>query len=175
MVFIESTRMKLREAQFFFKQLAYTKQQVFAGDPEEFGYFLSAFLSAARSVTFALQFEEKEKYETWFPRWLSSLTDAERELLRHFNEQRVSTVHRAGAEVSQSSEPTPMTEIRTGGPGQPAYLFFWPGVPGTPQPRFDRRVHSFHLGGTDSEVVETCRQYVTLLDRLVQNFGNSFG
>jgi hypothetical protein len=53
---IPRTEAKLREAQFFLEQLASIQgQSIRRKDPEHFAFYLSAFLSAARSVTLALQ------------------------------------------------------------------------------------------------------------------------
>ena len=56
-------------------------------DMEEFGFYLSAFLSAGRSVTFAHQIEQKELYDAWFPSWLNHLSTSDRELLDAFNQE----------------------------------------------------------------------------------------
>jgi len=66
MVPIEATRRKLSEAEFFLRKLTTHQQQVFQNEPEAFGFYLSAFLSAARSVSFVLQAEQKERYDAWF-------------------------------------------------------------------------------------------------------------
>jgi hypothetical protein len=60
---IDATQRKLREAQFFLRKLHEESRRLARNDPEESAFYLSAFLSAARSVTFALQAEEKEKYD----------------------------------------------------------------------------------------------------------------
>ena len=66
---IPMTEMKLREAKFFFGHLHDTGRKSVRNEPEEFAFYLSAFLSAARAVTFALQFEDKPGYDTWFTPW----------------------------------------------------------------------------------------------------------
>ena len=70
---IPKTQKKLRETRFFFSRLR-KKGEAFVGDPEEFEFYLSAFLSAGRSVTFALQAEEKARYDSWYPGWVKILT-----------------------------------------------------------------------------------------------------
>ena len=52
---------------------------------EEFWFELSAFLSAARSITFVLQSESKEAYDAWFPNWCDGLKTEERALLKSMN------------------------------------------------------------------------------------------
>ena len=56
---IEATQKKLREARFFLSHLETENRRAVRNEPEAFDYFMSAFVSAARSVTFALQAEEK--------------------------------------------------------------------------------------------------------------------
>jgi hypothetical protein len=61
---IPQTQKKLREAHFFLARQQERARGIPA--PEEFEFSLSAFLSAARSVTFALHQEKKEQYNAWF-------------------------------------------------------------------------------------------------------------
>jgi hypothetical protein len=62
---IEATQSKLQEAQFFYRRLVDSLNPVGRdrGEPDAFQHYLSAFISAARSVSWVLQSEEKEKYE----------------------------------------------------------------------------------------------------------------
>ena len=55
---IEATQKKLREARFFVRLLNQVSQEAVRNEPEAFEFYLSAFLLAARSTTFALQYEE---------------------------------------------------------------------------------------------------------------------
>ena len=52
---IEATLKKLREAKFFLSLLNRESQKTVRNGPESFEFYLNAFLSAARSVTFALR------------------------------------------------------------------------------------------------------------------------
>lgn len=61
---IAATQKKLREARFFLGFLR-RRDRVTPPEREEFEFYLSAFLSAARSVTFALENEEAAKYKEW--------------------------------------------------------------------------------------------------------------
>jgi hypothetical protein len=85
---IPITEMKLREAQFFWALLHKTGQQIIRNEPEAFAFYLNAFLSAARAVTFALQWEDKTSYDRWFPPWCGTRTETDRELLRFMVIQR---------------------------------------------------------------------------------------
>jgi len=67
---IEATRLKLREAHFFYQHLIDQQQRRM---PEQaFGFYFSPFISAARSVSF-LQNEQQEKYLAWEPGWKEKL------------------------------------------------------------------------------------------------------
>jgi hypothetical protein len=85
---IEATQKKLRETQFFLRLLFNADQEVVRTEPEAFEFYLNAFLSAARSVTFALQYEERDKYEEWFPDWGNNLSEEDRQLLDFLKKQR---------------------------------------------------------------------------------------
>jgi len=143
---IEATKTKLAEAEFFYRKLSSVQQRVFSNEPEAFGFYLSAFLSAARSVSLVLQAEQKQKYDEWFTGWKQSLPGDDQALLTNFNEQRVATIHRTGAEVTHR----------------------------TPQPQFYRPVRSFNFDGIEGEVVQTCGRYLTVLSNLVKSFAERF-
>ena len=66
MVALEATRLKLAEAKFFYRKLAQAHKRLISEEPGSFGFYLSAFLSAARSVTLVLQAERKAQYDMWF-------------------------------------------------------------------------------------------------------------
>lgn len=102
---IEAAKKKLREELFFFDALSKEGGKVVRNDPEIFSYYLSAFLSAARSVTFTLQWEEKEKYDAWFPDWSDGLAEEDKKLFGLFVEQRNQNQKRGSAEVSVVDEP----------------------------------------------------------------------
>ena len=71
MTCIPETHRKLREAKFFHAHLVERKGKVrqmqhipeMIDDMEKFGFYVSAFLSAGRSVTLVLQNEQKELYD----------------------------------------------------------------------------------------------------------------
>ena len=131
---IEATQGKLREAQFFLGHLVNEGQELLCNEPQAFGFYLSAFLSAARSVTFALQYEEKAKYDEWFPQWFGSLSGEDQNLARFLKDQRNYVQKRGGADVAVVWEYVPVTQVRTERPTHPAYGFHWFGPPGTPPP-----------------------------------------
>lgn len=167
---IPSTERKLREAAYFLQRLS-DKAATPVRDPEEVLHLLSAFLSAGRSVTFVLQVEAKEAYDSWFPAWRERLDTDEQKLLKAMNRQRVSELHQTGADVRAELQYVPITEIHTGERHHPAYGFHWFGPPGTPNPTIGRVDHFFDLGDSPAAVGQSCRRYYALLERLVRDFG----
>jgi hypothetical protein len=167
MLTIEATKIKLAEAEFFFHKLAHAEQ---GNEAAAFGFYLSAFLSAARSVSLVLQAEEKERYDRWFEGWRTSLSVEERSLLTNFNEQRVATVHRKGADVNYEQEAISTADFFLAVSKQGAHIEIWPGVPGTPLPTFYRPVRTFNFDNERQHVVESSREYLAVVSKLVSSF-----
>jgi hypothetical protein len=74
MAILKNSKAKLDEARFFLSHLQAYRSAATSGNPrkpnpEPFAYYLSAFISAARSVTWVLQAEQKEKYDAWLAGW----------------------------------------------------------------------------------------------------------
>jgi hypothetical protein len=181
---IPITAMKLREAKFFFALLHNAEQQIIRNEPEAFAFFLNAFLSAARAVTFALKYEDKTGYDAWFTPWGETRTEKDRELLAFMVKQRNFAEKRGSPEFNADDwEWIPITEIRSDADrSHPAYGFHWFGPP-TPlldsaglnpreqQPRVGRPVYQFPgFSGDQKDVTSVCKQYVDILDALVKDF-----
>jgi hypothetical protein len=68
---IPETERKLREAAFFLPLMTAEERKAARPEPEAFGFYLSAFLSAGRSVTFVLQKEAGGElvYRPWHDAW----------------------------------------------------------------------------------------------------------
>jgi len=141
---ISQTYRKLREAQFFYRCLYECKDRAYllVEDAEEFDFYVSAFLSAGRSVTFVLQAEHKELYDAWFDQWLTKLDRSDRELMDFMNTRRVAELHQKGLDLYTTI--TIDAEMQETGIGK----FF----------------------GRGHEVWATCRRYLTLLEELVREF-----
>jgi len=167
MPLLEVLRKKLREVRYFLGEMNAIAQRV-VGDPEEFEFLLSALLSASRSITDRL--ERTRPYGSWFQTWGNNRTAREQELLEFMCVQRNAEVHRDGADVQQTVQYVPITEIRTGHQGHCAYGFHWWAPPGTPPPAVGLIVRQFELGGTRLEAFVTCRDFVQVLGELVSAF-----
>jgi hypothetical protein len=85
-----NVRKKFNEAEFFFERIQNTFEKV---DPS-CDYFVSAFLSAARSITFIIQKENKEWWDQNYPPTSLPLSFAV------FNSLRVMSVHQTPVNVS---------------------------------------------------------------------------
>jgi hypothetical protein len=168
---IDATQKKLREARFFLRKLQEETRRVTRNDPEESAFYLSAFLSAARSVTFALQVEAKEKYDKWFPGWEAAQSQEDRELLGYMNKQRVAEVHQGGSsDLSAEPDWIPVTQFRSDRYGHPAYGIHWTAMPGADPPKIGVPVLVFVKDGDERRVMEACRAYEAILGRLVSDF-----
>jgi len=167
---IEKTEKKLREALFFFDALSKESGKVRGNDPESASHYLSAFLSAARSVTFVLQSEEKEKYDAWFPHSRDGLAQEDKKLFGLLRGQRNKTQKRGSAELNEVINFIPVTEVQQDRYGHPAYGFHWTGRPGDPPPKVGISKGFFELEGKQIEVTVACRQYVEFLQKLVTDF-----
>jgi len=94
---IEATRRKLGEARFFYGHLVNEHRKTSMHDPAAFRYYFSAFIQAARSVTWTLGNEEPEKWEAWEPKWKAKRSNEEQKLLDLTNELRLDETKRGGA------------------------------------------------------------------------------
>ena len=162
------TQRKLREAKFFLQHLEAEARKP-NSDPEVFQHYLSAFLSASRSITFFIQKENKPLYESSFWAWKQSLEERDRKLLDDMNEQRVAEVHRGGVELQSQVQPVPYFDVYRESITDPRYgvHFFGPmGVTGG-SAQVDIVERYFDLGQGPQEVTETCRRYLSLLEDFV--------
>jgi hypothetical protein len=76
---LSQVRKKLAEAGFFLRKCE--QEERFFGDKEPFDYYLSAFLSAGRTVDYRLRHEHGTIYKPWRATWDASLTPDENALI----------------------------------------------------------------------------------------------
>jgi hypothetical protein len=148
---IEATQDKLDEARFFLGKLRQKKQnqqQLAPTDPKVFRYYVSAFISAARSVPWALQSEEKEKYDAWIAKWDAKDSTADKELKKLTNELRRDAIHLGGAETTPISEKVALRESE-----HPVFGHHFSLPPGAEPPWIKVDVHYFEKNGKKEEVV----------------------
>jgi hypothetical protein len=108
---IPKIQKKLREAEFFFRHVC-DKNRALSLESEELEFFLSAFLSAGRSVIGFFYEKQNKQYRPWFHEWKMALTDGDRKLLNEMTRQRDAEVHEQGTEVHAAIEMVALTEIR---------------------------------------------------------------
>lgn len=166
---IPATQKKLREARFFLGCLR-RRDRVAPPEPEEFEFYLSAFLSAARSVTFALENEEEAKYKEWRGTWSTLITAEEQTFLDAMVQQRNIAQKRGGVPVAVDWEFVPVIQAKRDERGQPMYGLQWFGPITAPMPQVGQPVHSITLGTGQVEAVATCERYLNILERLVADF-----
>jgi hypothetical protein len=175
---IEKTKMKLEEAQFFYRRLNECRKQPLASEPNAFRFFLSAFMQAARIVPWRLQIEEKQKYDAWRPTWERQVTAEETRLLKFTNERRIDEVHGVGIETIAELEDIDIYDLLKSSPvhskifdvNNPAYDTTMP--PGTRPSRVSVTFPALYFDreGVKEDVIETCKKYLDYLERLVQEF-----
>lgn len=157
---------KVREAAFFLSKLQEQSRLAF-GDHERFDYYLSAFLSAARSVDYRLRHGHGTKYTAFRENiWDPGLAPAEQRLLKFMTDDRNLEVHEAGSGRLQGEERIPIRGRYEDGSGSITAF----GPPGAPPAEVIKPAYTFDLDGHPVPVVECCREYVRLLERLVQEF-----
>jgi hypothetical protein len=160
---INAARRKLREARFFLDRLR-SRVKTFPLDPEEVACLLSAFLSAARSVSYTLRLGRQEHYDAWLPQWLAGISDEERAIC-----QSMVACPDCGPSLddasSLASDLIPFTDTRADRWGHPAYSFHWFQPNGA-----DDTSDSFYVGGPVAEVCRNCERFILILERLVSDY-----
>jgi hypothetical protein len=173
---IEATKDKLDEARFFLGHLRQEAAQVMRLRPEAFGHYLSAFITAARSVPWVLQKEEPEKYRTWVDGWDATLTAEDKEFLKFTNERRVDDAHRRGAETDVTWEEISIFKLPSDQADQfrasDGAIMFQNLALGVGPPTVLRAVHHFKEGGQPN-VIATCQRYLEYLEKLVGEFARA--
>jgi hypothetical protein len=141
---IEATHRKLREARFFHRHLMDLRHGRSATyEPEAFGFYFNAFISAARSVTWVLENEEKDTWEAWKPTWEATFTDEIDELLSITNRERQHPAYG----MHQSSQPGSSVSAKV-----------------------MRRAYYLEQKNGKEEMTEIGERYLNFLEKVVQEF-----
>ncbi len=167
---IPRTKKKLREARFFYGKMHERASMAF-GEHEEFDFLLSAFLSAGRTVTCALQKERSDEYKAFFDTWKKKLPSSEQRLLVFMNDERVSEVHKAGSTRDRQDELIPVWSSYCDKCG----LVTVAAPPGLSEPPATvlTPAYFFHIDGAQRNVLSVCKEYLDLLDVLIEEFCKS--
>jgi hypothetical protein len=163
---IDATQKKLREVSFFLAHLERVTFSATTEPNEAISFYMSAFLSAARSVAFVLEAEEPQTYPGWSRAWRATLTEDERTLLADFTSARNRALKRETPLLAEdhlaSSQQHPYSEM-------PVELRFFleEELPEPSNRVFKGRLSS---GRAEVEIVPLCRQHASLLSILVTAF-----
>jgi hypothetical protein len=162
---------KLAEAQFFLDKM--TKQEPrIGGDRKPFDYYLSAFLSAGRTVDYRLRHEQVVKYVPWRRAWDAKLTPQEDSLIKFMVDDRNKDIHERGSsrnvgqeavEFGIGTHPVDGGTITVGGIPAPLSSV-------KPTAILYRPTYSFTIDGVDRKVTEASAEYLALLRRMVAQF-----
>ena len=175
---IEATRRKLDEARFFYQLLVNERPQAmkaFGHDQRAFRYYFSAFIQAARSVTWTLGNEEPEKWKVWEPTWKNTLSAKDKKLLNLTNELRLDEAKRGGANALVEWEEVALhgllalTDVEPWRQ-HPAYGVHVFAPPGTPSPKTRRQAYYFENEDGKEEVTALCKRYLDFLDKMLNDF-----
>jgi hypothetical protein len=99
---------KIAEAQFFL-MLMCREERRSIGNKDPFDYYLSAFLSAARTVDYRLRHEQAATYRDWRTAWDASLASEENSLIKFMVDDRNDEVHESGSSRSVAQEDITLT------------------------------------------------------------------
>jgi hypothetical protein len=159
------TRKKLREAEFFLQKLEDEARK--ARRTEEADYYFSAFVSAGRSVTLALQKEHKAEYDLFWPGWWSALSNEDKKLCDAMKKHRNSEQKEGSQDREMIWDFKPVTECTE---EELCAKVTWTGPPGCPPPKKGFPVQLIEIDGEMVQAVPACRRYYDLLCRTVLVF-----
>lgn len=161
---------KVREARFFLRKMAERERLAF-GEHEEFDYFLSAFLSAGRSVDYRLRHEQGAAYNEFRATWDSLLTPDERSLVRALIDDRNFEIHESGSQRVQRSTSIHVFGEYSDASGRVQIT----APPGTPPAKIRRPAYFFTVDGRQLPAVAACERYLGLLERMVKEYQTEKG
>ena len=164
-------RKKLREASFFLAEMAEREGSSRLDKEEEFGYCLSAFLSAARSVSFVLRKENPLTYEAHSQAWLLSLERDTRVMVDFMRDQRNAAVKEGTVASTQNVEhvPASIADRSRSRSRLSGVVVIGPWA-------FDEGAmigiakYVLNLEGVERPALKACRDYLAALELLVARF-----
>jgi hypothetical protein len=170
---IERTQRRLRQARFFYQHLVNPRHST-QGDPEAFGFYVSAFIQAARSITWTLGNEEPDKWKAWEPKWKAGRTAEEQKLLNITNKLRIDETKKGGATLTKEVEEVALEALVEAIPSSQG-----PGVAGAvnlvaASGKITIQVpipfHYFEDETKKQEVTALCQRYLNFLEKMVKDF-----
>jgi hypothetical protein len=192
---------KAAEAGFFLNHLRSEQRVPKHSTPAAFAYYLSAFLSAARSTLWVVEREvktalkagaaqkkrAKAAYPEWKARWESDLTATEHSYWELLRDQRDEEIHGLGVETTVEVRMAPLKPSGYGGVyaaamgGDPPALYAedwmrWKiehGFTGWAGAWQGVEVHHFDVAGKRQEVLAACERILGLLQRFLRDLHES--
>lgn len=137
------------------------------GDREPFDFYLSAFLSASRSIDYRLRHQQSAIYPAWRNSWDANLAAGDDQLIKFLCGDRGHEVHKSGSGRTATLEYSAIPG-NTYSDSSGVLTVFAP--PGTPPATIGKPAYYFMIGGANIRVTEACTEYLTLLDRMVADF-----
>jgi len=172
---------KYSEAKYFLEKM---KENI--SDPDAFRYNLSAFLAAARSVTFVLQKEfKKEGFNEWYDEKVKEMK--EDGLMKFMNEKRVVTIHkepikplgRHSVSIGMSvyiTESVEIKHIRDGKVIEERKISSEPKVDNTKENIEKKHRYFFQdYPSGEKEIIPTCEEYLSKLYQILEEADKLFG
>jgi hypothetical protein len=163
---IENVEKKLREAKFFLNKMIEHERVAFK-DKEPFEFYLSAFLSAGRTVDYRLLHEQKAIYPTWRTAWDATLTQAHQDLIKFMVDERNVEVHESGSSHTVGTE---NREFEAGTHTLADGTMYVTGAPGFSQVTIPTPAYYFPIDGIERKATEACGEYLRLLEQMVADF-----
>jgi hypothetical protein len=176
---ISNIEKKLREAQFFLDYMRTQERKAFA-DRERFDFFLSAFLSASRSVLLRLQ-EFKGPFARVFLPWRSEVWSrgmakpdrkAANRLIDFFQDERNLEVHEGGSTRTEHEKSIPVYSQYSDQSGT-VQVFSPPALPGSPESppaQVFVPAYYFTIDGVARNVTSACSDYLKIIQQMVDQF-----
>lgn len=133
-------------------------------------YYVSAFLSAARSVQYWLRFEPNDRrLRKWQEAWETRLPKEDQDFLNIMREQRDAEIHRVGSDIRADIHFVAISTLALFQDDRLNPHEFAP--PGTPPAEIAIMKHCIDLPGMpNQELSPTFGRYIGLLDRMLKEF-----
>jgi len=164
------TRDKVKEAEYFLSKMRETFE-----DDDIFSYNLSAFLSAARSITWYMkkQYRHREGFNEWYcQKQIEMKTDRE---LKYLNEARVENVHKTPVPTGSTRQGAIRIDAIVAKEGVSEAKQPKKGEYKSPEQRNQRTVRRFFPKFKDIDVIEFCEKQLKKLADIVQECESNFG
>src|ERR1700736_902001 len=161
---IDSIEKKMREAQCFVERMREHENRAF-GDREPFDFFLSAFLSAARTVDYRLRHEGGSTYVRWRDAW-NARHASDDSVIKFTNDDRRTEVHEGGSARSISAEEVSVAGVYSDKSGTLTIS----APPGAESAVIRKPAYYFTIDGVDRKVTDMCVDCVAALGRMLQDF-----